>query len=65
MVDIVKKALRLKPRKPELVQKVIRLRRKGLSWRKIGPLLGLSHQAPYLLYKRWEHWEKEYKDASS
>jgi hypothetical protein len=44
----------LTPRNNKLIQRIIRLREdEGLPWRVIGPRLGLSHQAPYLLYKRW------------
>jgi hypothetical protein len=25
-------------------------------WRQIGEELGLSHQAPFLLYKKWRWW---------
>jgi hypothetical protein len=42
------------PGDPKLIQKIIHLREEeGLTWREIGPILKLSHQAPYLLYKRW------------
>jgi len=47
-------ALCTKPRNPSLVLEIIYLReRVGLPWRDIGERLGLSHQAPYLVYKRW------------
>jgi hypothetical protein len=37
-----------------VVAKIIHLREvEGLTWREIGPIMGLSHQAPFLLYKRW------------
>jgi hypothetical protein len=27
-----------------------------MRWRQIGKELGMSHQAPYLLYKKWREW---------
>jgi hypothetical protein len=50
------------PREPEKVLEIMVLRDiYGLSWRQIGERMGLSHQAPYLVYKRWKkrQWAKE------
>ncbi|HEY1249066.1 MAG TPA: hypothetical protein VGE97_08775 [Nitrososphaera sp.] len=50
------------PRKPEKVLEIMTLRDiHGLTWRQIGERVGLSHQAPYLVYKRWKErqWAKE------
>jgi hypothetical protein len=55
------------PRNEKLIQRIIHLREiKNLTWREIGPLVGLSHQGPYLLYKRWRLGERTapYVDTS-
>ena len=60
--------MNVKPRDPDLVLEVIRLKdQERLSWRQIGERLELSHQAPYLLYKRWRHreWVKENNDDNA
>jgi hypothetical protein len=45
------------PSNPTLILKIIDLRdRENMRWRRIGDELGLSHQAPYLLYKKWRDW---------
>jgi hypothetical protein len=50
-----------KPRDDKLIKQIVRLRNKGLTWREIGPKLGMTHQGPYLLYRRWvqeKHWRE-------
>jgi hypothetical protein len=45
------------PRNPEKVLRIVHLKdEKNMHWRQIGEELGLSHQAPFLLYKRWREW---------
>jgi hypothetical protein len=45
------------PRDPKKVLRIVRLKdEKNMHWRQIGEELGLSHQAPFLLYKRWREW---------
>jgi hypothetical protein len=54
------------PGDPKLLRRIIHLREvKGLTWREIGPMLGLSHQAPYIYYNRWRlgKREKTYKQS--
>lgn len=54
--SVKNRILRPAPRNPSLVSEIIRLREvEGLSWRKIGKLLEISHQSPFLLYSRWRH----------
>jgi len=49
--------LREGPTDPALIRKIVRLRDKhNMDWRTIGETLNLSHQAPFLLYKRWKLW---------
>jgi hypothetical protein len=41
----------------KLVRRIVHLHDvKGYTWREIGPMIGFSHQAPYLLYKKWSAW---------
>jgi hypothetical protein len=48
------------PQDPQLVGDIIYLRdNEELTWRELGELFGMSHQAPYLLYKRWRAWYYE------
>jgi hypothetical protein len=45
------------PEEPELIDNIIFLRdQQCLTWREIGYHLGMSHQGPYLLYRRWRDW---------
>jgi hypothetical protein len=45
------------PREPSKIMKIIRLRDiENMRWRQIGEQMGMSHQGPYLLYKRWRDW---------
>lgn len=57
------------PRNPERVLKIVYLKdEKNMRWRQIGEELGMSHQAPFLLYKRWREWaysQKEITDGAS
>jgi len=51
---------RMEPSDPDRVLQIVHLRDKtNMSWRQIGELLGMSHQGPYLLYKRWHIWAKK------
>jgi hypothetical protein len=48
---------RLEPNDPEKVLRIIYLRETlNMRWRKIGEEMGMTHQGPYLLYKRWREW---------
>jgi hypothetical protein len=45
------------PVDPKKVIEIVRLRdQKNMRWRQIGAHMGMSHQGPYLLYKRWHKW---------
>jgi hypothetical protein len=45
------------PQDPDKIHEIVHLKdAANMGWRKIGHLLELSHQAPYLLYKRWRDW---------
>jgi hypothetical protein len=45
------------PMNPKKVLEIIRLKdQKNMRWRQIGAHMGMSHQGPYLLYKRWHEW---------
>ena len=52
-----KGALAKAPRNPDLILEIIRLKdQENHDWRSIGEMLGMTHQAPFLLYKRWRDW---------
>jgi hypothetical protein len=45
------------PRDPERIHMIVYLKDAvHMRWRQIGNLLEMSHQGPYLLYKRWRDW---------
>jgi hypothetical protein len=51
------------PRRPELVLRIVYLKDvKNMHWRQMGEELGMSHQAPFLLYKRWREWAYSQKE---
>jgi hypothetical protein len=52
-----------KPRDPHQIFEIIQLRKENRTWRDIGKLLGMTHQGPYLLYKRWKKWSKKNKKS--
>lgn len=54
--DHVVKYQRRMPREPDKVLKIVRLKLNNYSFRQIGEMIGTSHQAPYLIYKRWYEW---------
>lgn len=41
-----------------LSYKAVQLRQQGLTYRQIGAVLGVSHQAAWLAVKRWEKLHK-------
>jgi hypothetical protein len=48
------------PQDPQLVADIIYLRdNEDMTWRDLGDAFGMSHQNPYLLYKRWRDWYYE------
>jgi hypothetical protein len=48
------------PRNRAKLREIIFLREiRNMNWRAIGNEMGLSHQAPYLIYKRWRDWARE------
>jgi hypothetical protein len=52
------------PREPNKVMTIVRLRDKeNMRWRQIGDKMGMTHQGPYLLYKRWRDWAYSQKKA--
>ena len=51
----------IEPRSPEKVFKIVLLRElRNLSWAEVALKMGESRQGPYLLYKRWGDWTKEF-----
>jgi len=55
---------RTDPKNPKQLLRIIRLRDvENKRWRQIGKEMGMTHQGPYTLYKRWREWAYE-KEAS-
>lgn len=63
--SLVGRPIQSEPTEPRKVLKISYLRnRKNLRWRKIGPLVGLSHHGAFLLYRKWKIWaltQRKYK----